>query len=123
MSSIDLLLERNRDFARARFPGPLVLMPRLRATVVGCLDPRVDPAHVFGLHLGDVPVIRNVGGRVTPAVLQILDLLALGFPDQLGPAREEDKGDLIVLHHNQCGIYDVQTGLIEQVVPERAVSA
>ena len=28
-----------------------------------------DPAHVLGLDLGDAPVIRNVGGRVTPATL------------------------------------------------------
>ena len=179
MSSIDELLERNRDFAGARFPGPMALMPRLRATVIGCLDPRVDPALVLGLRLGDAPGIRNVGGRVTPAVLQILDLLALGFPAQLGAVREHDRGDLIVLHHNQCGItrmlghperlaasfgidpaelpdkavgdpraslavdvdvlrqhpgipaayrvtgllYDVETGLIDRVVPTPAVSA
>ncbi len=104
MSNLELLLTRNHDFVAERFPGPMALMPRLRTTVIGCLDPRVDPAHVLGLELGDAPVIRNVGGRVTPAVLQILDLLALGFPAQLGAPRDEDKADLVVLHHNQCGI-------------------
>ncbi len=108
MSSLDVLIARNRHFATHRFPGALELRPRLRATVIGCLDPRVDPAQVLGLELGDVPVIRNVGGRVTPAVLEILDLLALGFPEQLGPVTEDEKGDLIVLHHNQCGITRMQ---------------
>lgn len=108
MTTLDTLRERNRDFAHHRFPGPLALMPTLRATVIGCLDPRVDPAIVLGLGLGDAPVIRNVGGRVTPAVLEILALLALGFPAQIGSAREEDKGDLIVLHHTQCGITRMQ---------------
>ena len=108
MSTLDVLRDRNRDFVDHRFPGALELRPTLRATVIGCLDPRVDPALVLGLALGDAPVIRNVGGRVTPSVLETLDLLALGFPALLGPAREQDKGDLIVLHHNQCGITRMQ---------------
>ena len=108
MSAVPRLITRNQDFAEHRFPGPLELRPRLRATIIGCLDPRVDPAQVLGLELGDAPVIRNVGGRVTPAVLDVLDLLALGFPAQIGPASDEAKGDLIVLHHNQCGITRMQ---------------
>ena len=108
MSSLETLTTRNHDFAGHRFPGPLELRPRLRATIIGCLDPRVDPAQVLGLELGDAPVIRNIGGRVTPAVLDLLDLLALGFPAQLGPTSEQDKGELIVLHHNECGITRMQ---------------
>ena len=108
MSTVDVLLDRNRHFAAERFLGPMALMPRLRTTVIGCLDPRVDPAHVLGLELGDAPVIRNVGGRVTPAVLQALDLLALGFPAQLAAGRDGAKGDLVVLHHNECGITRMQ---------------
>jgi carbonic anhydrase len=109
MSSIDLLLDRNRTFVAERFSGPMALMPQLRTTVIGCLDPRVDPAYVLGLQLGDAPVIRNVGGRVTPAVLQVLDLLALGFPAEQERMRVADKGDLVVLHHSQCGITRMQS--------------
>ena len=29
-----------------------------------CLDPRVDPAHVLGLGLGDAMVVRNVRGPI-----------------------------------------------------------
>ena len=108
MSTLQTLTARNHEFVEHRFAGPLELRPRLGATVIGCLDPRVDPAQVLGLELGDAPVIRNVGGRVTPAVLQVLDLLALGFPAQIGPAAERPKGDLILLHHNQCGITRMQ---------------
>jgi len=108
MSTSNVLTARNRDFVAAPFTGPLELRPRLRATIIGCLDPRVDPAQLLGLELGDAPVIRNVGGRVTPAVLEILNLLALGFPAQLGPGSDEAKSDLIVLHHNQCGITRMQ---------------
>ena len=105
MGSIDTLLERNRRFAEDGFPTGLTMMPRLRTTVIGCLDPRVDPAHLLGLEPGDAPVIRNVGGRVTPAVLEILDLLALGFAAQIGG---QDKMDLVVLQHVQCGITRMQ---------------
>ena len=104
MTTLETIHARNAAFVDRDFAGPMELRPALGATVIGCLDPRVDPAHVLGLHLGDAPVIRNVGGRATPAVIGILDLLALGFPAQLGSAREQDRGDLIVLHHTRCGI-------------------
>ena len=45
------------------------MFPRLGLFVVTCLDPRVDPAHFLGLSLGDAVVVRNVGGRVTPEVI------------------------------------------------------
>ena len=106
MSSIPTLIERNQQFAAGGSAAGLAMMPRLRTTVIGCLDPRVDPAHVLGLELGDAPVIRNVGGRVTPAVLEILDLLSLGFPAQIGV---QGKMDLVVLHHVQCGIARMQS--------------
>jgi carbonic anhydrase len=37
--------------------------------VITCIDPRVDPAAILGLELGEAMVLRNVGGRVTPAVI------------------------------------------------------
>ena len=107
MGAIETLRQRNREFAASRFSPELTIRPRLGATVIGCLDPRIDPAHVLGLDLGDAPVIRNVGGRVTPATLQNLDLLALGFP---APAdgRPEDRMALVVLQHTGCGITRMQ---------------
>ena len=111
MTAVDLLRHRNADFVAHRFPGPMALSPTLRATVIGCLDPRVDPAVVLGLELGDAPVIRNIGGRITPAVLEILDLLAMGFRDQMNA--EADKGDLIVLQHTQCGIVRMQSSPVQ----------
>jgi carbonic anhydrase len=51
-------------------------MPSGSLQVIGCVDPRVDPANVLGLKLGEAAVIRNVGGRVTPATLRTLAMLA-----------------------------------------------
>src|SRR5215831_15818035 len=60
MTTLDTLLERNQDFAAHQFPKDVPLMPR--AMIIGCVDQRVDPAHVLGLGLGEAIVIRNVGG-------------------------------------------------------------
>ena len=108
MSTLDTLTARNRDFVDQHFTGPLELPSRLGVTIVGCLDPRVDPALVLGLELGDATVIRNIGGRVTAGVLEMLDLVALAFPAQVDPAGAGAKGDLILLHHYRCGIIRMQ---------------
>jgi carbonic anhydrase len=36
--------------------------------IATCPHHRVDPAIILGLRLGDAPVIRNAGGRVTTTV-------------------------------------------------------
>ena len=77
-----------------------VVFPKLRLFVITCLDPRVDPAHFLGLGLSDAMVVRNVGGRVTPEVINdvafIGQLAETVLPD--GPLFE-----VAVIHHTQCG--------------------
>src|ERR1700761_8386941 len=67
--SIATALERNRAFAAAGGHHGAVVFPTLGLFVVTCLDPRVDPAQFLGLELSDAMVVRNVGGRVTPEVI------------------------------------------------------
>lgn len=102
MSIIEILQERNAEFAAHRFSAGLSFMPTLQTIVVGCVDPRVDPAHVLGLQPGEAIVIRNVGGRVTPATLQTMALLAM-IPRLEGAATVPGM-NLVVLHHTDCGI-------------------
>ena len=106
MTVVDTLAERNDDFARTRFVPGLPMLPRLRTLVVGCVDPRVDPAHVLGLETGDAAVIRNVGGRVTPDVLAELALLGRLARSLVGSAAPVI--DLIVMQHTDCGITRLQ---------------
>jgi carbonic anhydrase len=93
-------LERNQAFAAAGGHQGAVVFPNLELFVITCLDPRTDPAHFLGLALSDAIVVRNVGGRVTPEVIN--DVAFIGqlaenmIPD--GPLFE-----VAVIHHTQCG--------------------
>jgi carbonic anhydrase len=71
--------------------------------IVTCLDHRVDPAITLGLRLGDAPVIRNAGGRVTQAVIDDIAYLAY-LAEQLFGGQGDDKlFEVAVIHHTQCG--------------------
>src|SRR6478672_5946792 len=93
-------LERNRAFAAAGGHEGAVVFPTMRLIAITCLDPRVDPAHFLGLSLSEAVVVRNVGGRVTPEVINdvafIGQLAENALPD--GPLFE-----VAVIHHTQCG--------------------
>ena len=96
------LTARNRAFAQDAFAPSESLMPRLKTIVIGCADPRVDPAHVLGLANGEALIIRNVGGRYTPATLQTM--AALRAVAQADGGALGAGWNLIVLHHTDCGI-------------------
>ena len=72
--------------------------------IVTCLDHRVDPAIILGLQLAEAPVIRNAGGRVTPAVIDDIAYLAF-FAEQLsgGQTALDTLFEVAVVHHTQCG--------------------
>jgi carbonic anhydrase len=99
-AGIESALARNRAFAASGGHQGAVVFPNLRLLLITCLDPRVDPAHFLGLGLSDAMVIRNVGGRVTPEVINdiafIGQLAETALPD--GPLFE-----VAVIHHTQCG--------------------
>src|SRR5947209_6292127 len=109
-------LERNRSFAAGRGQEGAVVFPRLGLFVITCLDPRVDPAHFLGLSLGDAIVVRNVGGRVTPEVIN--DVAFIGqiaetiLPD--GPLFE-----VAVIQHTQCGSGALADGTFRRRYAER----
>jgi carbonic anhydrase len=103
MTRMTPLLERNERFARTYTPAALGL-PTAQVVIVSCLDHRVDPAIVLGLRLGDAPVIRNAGGRVTPAVIDDIAFLAF-LAGQLGGGRGAAGTlfEVAVVQHTQCG--------------------
>jgi carbonic anhydrase len=110
MSALESMLERNRDFAaRQSAAGTLMpslprALPKVRAIIIGCADMRVDPAHVLGTKPGEAVVMRNIGGRITPGLLEQLSLLG-----RIGEVAGEIPGGggefhIVVLQHTDCGI-------------------
>ncbi len=97
---IEEVLGRNREFAARGGHEGQVVFPKLRLFVVTCIDPRTDPAHFLGLDLSEALVLRNAGGRVTPAVID-----EIAFISQLaeGAVAEGPLFEVAVVHHTQCG--------------------
>lgn len=110
MTTFDTLIQRNKDFAAQQSAANLLMpslpsaLPHVKAIIIGCIDMRVDPAHVLDIQPGEAVVIRNIGGRVTPRTLQMLAML--GRVSQVAGAIPGGGGEvyLIVLHHTDCGI-------------------
>ncbi len=102
MNDTNLNLERNLVFAKSdAWQGmPIPFLPRQHACVITCIDPRVDPAAFLGLELGDAVVLRNVGGRVTHAVLQ--DVAYISYLVE-SKAPEGPWFEVAVIHHTDCG--------------------
>jgi carbonic anhydrase len=102
-SAMTPLLGRNEQFARTYTPVPLAL-PAAQVIVLTCLDHRVDPAITLGLRLGDAPVLRNAGGRVTQAVLEEIAYLAFLAQRLAGGQLPGDaRFEVAVIHHTRCG--------------------
>jgi carbonic anhydrase len=110
MSTLDSMLERNKDLAaRQSAAGTLMpslprALPNVKAIIIGCADMRVDPAHVLGVKPGEAVVMRNIGGRITPGLLEQLGLLG-----RIGEVAGEIPGGggefhLVLLQHTDCGI-------------------
>ena len=103
MTRMTPLLDRNEQFAGTYVPVPLG-PPTAQVIVVTCLDHRVDPASTLGLRLGEAPVIRNAGGRITPAVIDDLAYLAFLAEQVFGDQLAGDKlFEVAIIHHTQCG--------------------
>jgi carbonic anhydrase len=109
MNNLDHLLQRNKEFAAQQSAAGTLMpslpraMPQVKAVIIGCADMRVDPAHVLGIKPGEAVVLRNIGGRITPGLLEQLGLLG-----RIGEVVGETPGGggefhIIVLQHTDCG--------------------
>src|SRR5215471_20012260 len=110
MSNLDSLLERNQVFAAQQsaagtlMPSLPQALPNVKAIIIGCADMRVDPVHILGIKPGEAVVMRNIGGRITPVLLEELRLLG-----RIGEVAGEITGGggefhIIVFQHTDCGI-------------------
>lgn len=102
MNVIEILSQRNEAFSISGFSSGLKILPSMATLIIGCVDPRVDPADIFKLQAGEAAIIRNIGGRVDRNVFQTMAVLRA-----VARAAGKDIGagwNVIVLHHTDCGI-------------------
>ncbi|MFI5913032.1 beta-class carbonic anhydrase [Dactylosporangium sp. NPDC051541] len=93
MSAIDHLIHANARYAET-FPGPRPLRPKLRLTVIACMDSRLDLFGALGLEIGDAHLIRNAGGLPTEEVLRSLAI----------SQRKLGTREVVLIHHTECGM-------------------
>ncbi|TNM48269.1 carbonic anhydrase [Nocardioides albidus] len=74
MGDFDDLLKANRDYADTFDQGGFDGKAHAGVAIVTCMDSRIDPLRMLGLHYGDAKIFRNPGGRVTEAALEALVL-------------------------------------------------
>ncbi len=116
-ASFTTLLDRNRCFAEQFEAGDLPIRPRMSTIILTCVDSRVDPAHLFGLELGDAVVMRNAGGRITPAALEDLAILSVLAANMPGSSAMQP--ELVVMHHTDCGMSRLANPALQEQVAKR----
>ena len=111
--SFTTLLDRNLGFAEQFEAGDLPIRPRVPTILLTCVDSRVDPAHLFGLELGDAVA----GGRITPAVMEDLAILGVLAANMPGPSAMQP--ELVVMHHTDCGMSRLANPALQEQVAKR----
>src|SRR5271163_4012157 len=110
MNTLDHLLQRNKEFAAQQSAAGTLMpsfsraMPNIKAFIIACADMRADPAHVLGIKPGEAVVLRNVGGRFTPGLLEQLALLGRVGAVAGGVPGGGGEFHLIVMQHTDCGM-------------------
>jgi carbonic anhydrase len=100
MGDFDDLLAANRDFAVDFDLGGFDGVAHAGLAIVTCMDSRIDPLRMVGLHPGDAKIFRNPGARVTEAALEAL-VLAVHL-------LEVER--IIVVPHTRCAIASSSEG-------------
>lgn len=88
------LWKASERYAEGEPAIPRQAAPSWHLAIVTCMDARIDPIAVFGLHLGQAHVMRNAGGRVSDDVIRSLAV----SQGALGTRA------VLVMMHTQCGM-------------------
>ena len=94
MTVTDELVANNEAYVAQFDKGDLPLPPGRKVAVVACMDARLNPYGILGLHEGDAHVIRNAGGVVTDD-----EIRSLAISQRLLGTEE-----IILIHHTDCGM-------------------
>ncbi len=73
MSFTDLL-DANRDYAKDFEHGGFDGIARSGVAILTCMDSRIEPLSMVGLHIGEAKILRSPGGRVSTSMMTGLAL-------------------------------------------------
>ena len=74
MDKFEDILNANQEFASKFTSEDLTGIAVKGLAIVTCMDSRIDPLRIVGMHAGDAKILRNAGARVTDDVLRTLVL-------------------------------------------------
>ena len=94
MSVIDEFVRNAASYGEAFEGGALPVAPAKGVAVVACMDARLNPYGLLGLHEGDAHVIRNAGGVITDD-----EIRSLSISQRLLGTEE-----IMLIHHTDCGM-------------------
>jgi carbonic anhydrase len=109
-SAFDDLLAANKKFAETFALSGFDGVAHAGVALVTCMDSRIDPLGIIGLHPGDAKIFRNPGGRVTE---QALEALVLGV-HLLNVNR------ILVVPHTRCAMASASQDELRRRVGESA---
>jgi carbonic anhydrase len=92
----DELLDANTAYAEEFALEGIAPVAARGFALVTCMDSRIEPLTMLGLHPGDAKILRNAGARVTPDVIRSL-VLATRFLAV---------HEIAVMQHTNCALAD-----------------
>jgi carbonic anhydrase len=104
------LLKANEEYVSVFTKEELTGYAKKGLAIVTCMDSRIDPLRIVGMHAGDAKILRNAGARVTEDVLRTLVLAT----HLLGVTR------VLVMPHTDCRMATADESEIHQQI--KAVS-
>ena len=102
------LLKANEEYASRFTQEELTGYAKKGLSIVTCMDSRIDPLNIVGMHAGDAKILRNAGARVTEDVLRTLVLAT----HLLGVTR------VLVMPHTDCRMASAEESEIHQQIKE-----
>jgi carbonic anhydrase len=102
------LLKANAEYVENFTQEELTGFAQKGLAIVTCMDSRIDPLRIVGMHAGDAKILRNAGARVTEDVLRTLVLAT----HLLGVKR------VLVMPHTDCRMASAEESEIHQQIKE-----
>ena len=108
MTVIDELLRNNEKYASTFDKVGLPIPPSKHVAVVTCMDARLSPYVMLGLHEGEAHIIRNAGGVITDD-----EIRSLVISQRLLGTQE-----IMLIQHTDCGMLTFSGDEVKQQIQD-----